>query len=335
MNASAESGNDLSSPHLFNRYVVCFLDVLGFKSRFDELKLGGMLEKYVDLINTVNAENFRNESVFSKMEFDESAYWTSSGDVFIFSQIFGSYASDSIVVFAYADFPENRYPLALNLNPEERERLAQDEGWGWKYHTIPCDHFLNTCNELICRSIEIGLPLRGAISLGEAVLHIDRGIYLGKPLIDTSGLECEQLCIGTSFAQPFLTQVVPKRYALPFDTHFKGEIPPIFSGFMLDWPRHWRNTRSQNPIEALKALDRNSRFKKFYDKSIEIVEASNKVSHLFEDPDETYVTKVYPQFSGSKLQANARAARKVLIGPAEPAAVDLQGPSAAVALRAD
>ena len=221
----------------FNRFVVCFIDVLGFELRFEALGLRGMLERYVQLVQIVNDRNAQTERWFGEMNFTEGAYWVANADVFISARIYGAYASDLILLFAHADFPENRYPQTLTLSPQQREAKALDPATGWMYHAIPCDSFLEVCNEVLCYGIELGLPLRGALSMGEAVLHLDRGIYLGNPLIETARLEHSQLCIGASFAKSFMSQTVPKRYQLPFRSHFKANVPETYAGAVLDWPR--------------------------------------------------------------------------------------------------
>jgi hypothetical protein len=293
----------------FNRFLVGFFDVLGFESRFKALGLGGILEKYQELISVVDQRNAATEQWFGPLNFSEGAYWVAEGDAFISARLYGAYASDSILLFAHSDFPENRYPKALESTLEERQLRGQDPEQGWRYHPVPCDNFLDLCNEVICRSVEIGLPLRGALSLGEAVLHLERSVFLGQPLIDTARLEHTQLCIGASFANPFMQQIVPKRYSLPFTAHFKEDAPANFSGSVLDWPRHWRKTREGGLIEALDTLDMDTQFSPYYKKTAEIVRASQAVAHLFEAKEETFVTKVYPQFSSPLLKLSVRAVR--------------------------
>jgi hypothetical protein len=101
----------------FNRFVVCFLDVLGFESRFAALGLGGILEKYIQLLGVVDQRNENTERWFGPLNFSEGAYMTSDPDAFISARLYGAYASDSILLFAHADFPENRYPKALDSTP--------------------------------------------------------------------------------------------------------------------------------------------------------------------------------------------------------------------------
>ncbi|WP_247258205.1 hypothetical protein [Pseudomonas moorei] len=296
-------------PNQFNRFLVCFLDVLGFEFRFNKLGLGGMLEKYLELIHIVDQRNEATDRWFGSLNFTEGAYWTSEGNAFISARLYGAYGSDSILLFAHADFPENRYPEALNSSVEERQKWGEDPAQGWRYHTVPCDAFLDLCNEVICHSIEIGLPLRGALSIGEAVLHLDERVFLGQPLIDTARLEHAQQCIGASFASPFMTQVVPKRYQLSFSDHFKKDVPSLFSGSILDWPRHWRKTRTHGLLDALRDMNVDPKFDDYYKKTEAIALASQEVMQLYETPEETYITKVYPQYASPLLELPLRLVR--------------------------
>ncbi|MFW2461718.1 hypothetical protein ACN4GH_19285 [Burkholderia pseudomallei] len=59
----------------FNRFSLCFFDVLGFETRFSDLGLDGMLRKYVALVDLVDARNEHMGRLFGEMGFKESAYW--------------------------------------------------------------------------------------------------------------------------------------------------------------------------------------------------------------------------------------------------------------------
>jgi len=299
----------------FNRFCVCFLDVLGFESRFASLGLGGMLDKYVQLIGVVDARNNATEQWFGPMEWGEGAFWTAERAGFISARLYGTYASDSILLFAHTDFPANRYPDAENSTLQERRERAKDPATGWMYHPVPCDNFLNLCNEMLCRSIEIGLPLRGAISMGEAILT--SGIYLGQPLIDAVTLEHTQQCIGASFSVSFMQQIVPNRYKIQHASHFKREPPSNFGGAILDWPRHWRNTRETPLLAVIDELDSDTRFTDYYARTKAIVEASIAAAELYTGPDHTYITKVYPQYSSPLLELNCRPFRVLAVEGSE------------------
>lgn len=291
----------------FNRFCVCLLDVLGFESRLATLGLARMMEKYLQLIEAANERNAATERWFGPLKFSEGAYWTAEPDAFVSARLYGTYASDSILLFAHADFPENRYPKAFELTDEERRKRAEDPAQGWMYHPVPCDNFLDLCNEVICRSVEIGLPLRGAITLGEAVLHLDRGIYLGAPLVEAARLEKEQRFIGASFGRSFMSQVVPKRYQFAHSAHLKSSPPESFSGLVLDWPRHWRRTRTTDLTAAVELLDVDHRHRTYYEGTLASVGASSRLDSQYEAPDDTYLTRVYPQFRNlEQLQLHSR-----------------------------
>lgn len=298
----------------YNRFAVCFFDVLGFETKFKKIGLGRMLENYQQLIRVVDERNQRTKDWFGNLNFSESAYWTSEQEPFISNKIYGAYASDSILLFSFADFPENRYPEALNLKENESTVRASNPATGWMYHPIPCDNFLDVCNEIICHSIEIGLPLRGSLSLGEAVLHLDRGIFLGQPLIDAARLESNQKCIGVTFSKSFMSQVVPNRYQLPFNNQFKNPSATflVSTDLMLDWPRHWRNTRNSNLENFINNLNSIPEYTHYYRTTLETIESSNLRAQKFNSIDEMLITKVYPQFSNiDSLQLKTRLFRSV------------------------
>ncbi|WP_414442475.1 hypothetical protein [Burkholderia sp. 22PA0106] len=294
-----------------NRFSLCFFDVLGFESRFSTLGLDGMLEKYCELTKIVDDRNERVHQVFGKMGFSESAYWTADRDAFVFFRLHGAYASDSLLVWTHTDFPEARLPFAANLTPAEREKRASGPSDGWKYHPMPCDGLLDACNELMCRSLEIGLPLRGALALGDAVLDQERGIYLGQPLIDAARMEHSQRLIGVSFTRSFMSQVVPPRYLVPFDIHLKDANSPLFQGNVLDWPRHWRATRKTDAREIVNELNSAPSAAIYYDNTLRLIDASDDRAGKFESAEEIRVCDTYPQFSQPELALRARAVRRV------------------------
>ncbi|RDU99752.1 hypothetical protein [Trinickia dinghuensis] len=295
----------------FNRFSLCFFDVLGFESRFSDLGLDGMLRKYVALIDLVDAKNEHMGRVFGEMGFKESAYWLSDGDAFVVSRLHGAYASDSLLVWTHTDFPEARYPAAVDLAPAERERLASEPAEGWLYHPIPCDNLLDICNEMICHSLEIGLPLRGALALGEAVLHNERGVYLGQPLIDAARMEHSQRIIGASFTRSFMNQIVPPRYLVPFDKHLKDARDDLFQGSVLDWPRHWRTTRKSDLRETIRSLNTLPAAAAYYDNTLCMLDASDARAEMFDGPAEAPLGSVYPQFSTKELALRACAVRRI------------------------
>ena len=214
-------------------YIVALFDILGFEQRLARLGLREMQARYEALIKVVDYRKEQAQRVFGNLGFKEAPYWTAEGDVFTFNKVYGAYASDSILLWADRTWPEARgVELAVC-----RER-ATNPADGWIYHPIPCDSFLDVCNDLICRGLEVGLPLRGAIAVGEAVLNPDQNIFLGQPIVEAARLENGHQLIGTSFCISGMNQLIPPRFTLQFSSYIKESHRQRWGGAMLDWPRH-------------------------------------------------------------------------------------------------
>lgn len=197
-------------------YIVALFDILGFEKRLAQIGLKEMQVRYEALIEVVNYRKEQMQRVFGDLNFKEAPYWTAEGDVFTFNKVYGAYASDSILIWA-----DRTWPDARDVESEICRKLASNPPDGWKYHPVPCDNFLDVCNDVMCRGLEVGLPLRGGISIGEAVFDQSRNIFLGKPIIDAARLENGHQLIGASFSVSGMNQTIPPRYTLKFSDHIK------------------------------------------------------------------------------------------------------------------
>jgi hypothetical protein len=291
---------------------VALFDILGFEQRLARFGLAEMLARYEDLIDSVNYRKEHAERVFGNMGMAEAPHWLPDGDVFLFTKTHGAYASDSILLWA-----DRTWPDARNISEEDSLRLATNTADGWMHHPIPCDNFLDVCNDLMCRGLEVGLPLRGAIAIGEAALIPDRNIFLGQPIVEAARIESGQQFIGAGFCKSALNQVVPARYALPFERHIKESHKDKWSGTALDWPRHWRSTRKWELSRVVAALNVDPKFSSYYENTLDFIEYSKQFSNLFESAEEISIRSNYPQFSwsNSELAVTARAVRRIPINP--------------------
>lgn len=167
---------------MIHDYAIAYFDILGFEAKFKAMGLSTIAEKYRELVQVVDGINEHSSELFGDLfNFKESVYWTKEGEVVPIVKVFGAYASDSILIWSHAAWPEAR-----EKTDHERAKLAEDPGDGWVYQTVPCDTFLRTCNEIICRGLELGLPLRGALAMGKAILDNSERIFLGAPLMGVS-----------------------------------------------------------------------------------------------------------------------------------------------------
>lgn len=295
-------------------YLVALFDILGFEQKLANIGLAEMLARYEALIDVVNYRKEQVKLVFEDRGFTEAPYRSAEGDVFIFNKTHGAYASDSILLWA-----ESAWPVARGRNIEECKRLATDPTKGWGYLPIPCDNFLDVCNDLICRSLEVGLPLRGAISMGDAVLDREKNIFLGQPIVEAARLEKGQKFIGASFCKSAINQIIPKRFSLQFDRHIKNDYEGGWGGVVLDWPRHWRRTRPIDLVNVIKGMDVDHQFSAYYKNTLDFIKHSQEFAGQFESIEETSIRSVYDAFSWSnkKLSVHACAVRRVPISGLE------------------
>jgi hypothetical protein len=292
-----------SQRHL--QYFVGLFDVLGFDSRFRRVGLAGMDARYGALIEGINGANVHATQLAEFFNVEDDVLGAADGDVFVFNRVHGAYASDSLLLWSHAEFPEAR-----GLAEDEIKARARDASTGWQYHSIPCDRFLDACNELICRAVQSDLPLRGAIAFGAAILDVGRRVFLGQPLIDAARLEKKQRFIGAGFTPSFLTQIVPDRYKVPFAAQMKEGGEQYYAGFALDWPRHGRRTRKSDVRPAL-AAQRSAwpDFASYYNNTLAFVETSAARADQFETSRELSVRSNYPQFASDEISIRVMAVR--------------------------
>lgn len=290
---------------LFPQMKVAFFDVLGFKNRFTKLKLQGMLALYLQLIAIVDWLNRRMEELYKDEGFLDTAVWTSGGDAVVLNRLHGAYASDSLTLWANHEFR-----AAHGLSPEDKHERRKDPTCEWQYHPIPNDRIIDACNELICHGLEVGLPVRGALAAGEAVLDKRNSIFLGQPIVDAVQMEGAQCFIGASLAKSIATAASPCAFLIPYARHIragvKEDVASLFSGHVLDWPRHWRETRKSDLIVAIKSLDTHAEYSPYYDNTIDFARYSEKREQEQIPLFPPSVRKEYPQFSYRNIRLQVR-----------------------------
>jgi hypothetical protein len=295
-----------------NEYIVALFDVLGFEKKLAKVGLAEMSARYKELIKAVQYRKEQILRVFGNFGFAEAPYWTGEGDVFIFNKVDGAYASDSILLWANHTWPE-----ACGKDRETRQRLANNLADGWKYHPVPCDNFLDVCNDLMCRALEVGLPLRGAVAIGEAMVDPLQNIFLGQPIVEAARLENGHRLVGASFCISGMNQKIPPRYLLQFDRHIKETHQHLWGGAMLDWPRHWRRTRKTDLHHVIQMLDTEPEYSEYYLNTLELITYSERYAGYFESDKEVSIRSQYEPFrwSNNELAVRARPVRRVSVTP--------------------
>lgn len=237
-------GNSISERRVkkpeVSRFMFAMFDVLGFSKWVETTELQAILDAYHHLVESVLVK--RNEKG------GLSAVQTAEGAIFALTGPPGyAYFSDTIFLWA---------PLAPPF----------------------VDDFIGRCSSLVCEALAMGIPLRGALTLGDAVLDADSNIFVGKPIVEAANLEKGQNWIGlalgnTAVWSPFLAQIHGTgiiEYAPPMKPGFEGFASPI----VVDWPRKWRDSYGGCPSSKLRELNKDATKAFYWDNTIKFAEYS-------------------------------------------------------------
>jgi hypothetical protein len=150
--------------------------------------------------------------------------------------------------------------------------------------------FVERCSDLMCEALAMNIPLRGAITLGNAVLDSKANFFIGEPIIEANNLEKGQNWVGLTLGEsaiwsPFLVQLHGTsiiEYPAPMKEEFKRFASPI----VVDWPRRWRDTHGDCPTIKLRDLNTNPDFSSYRENTIKFAEYSMKKHDWHKRPEE-------------------------------------------------
>jgi hypothetical protein len=117
--------------------------------------------------------------------------------------------------------------------------------------------------QFFCRCFARGLPLRGAMAAGPAVMDLERRIFLGEPLIDAARAEAAQHCAGIGIAaswEPYFGGALGRpELLLPYADHIKPGREDALANIVLDWPSAWRASEDFAAISLDRLIESYSR----------------------------------------------------------------------------
>lgn len=150
--------------------------------------------------------------------------------------------------------------------------------------------FVERCSDLICEALAMDIPLRGALTLGDAVLDSKTNFFLGEPIVEAANLEKGQNWVGLTLGisavwSPFLAQLHGTtiiEYAPPMKEKFKEYASTI----VVDWPRRWRDNHGECPSAKLRALNTDPNYSFYWDNTIKFAEFSLQKHDWHLHPDE-------------------------------------------------
>jgi len=148
--------------------------------------------------------------------------------------------------------------------------------------------FVQKCTNLFCEALLAEVPLRGAISIGEAILHRNSSTYLGEPIVEAARLEAAQNWIGLTLApsshwNDFVAELNPMQiieYDPPLKDNYDNAKPII----CIDWPRTWRESRKTSPNCHLEKMISAPEFEKYFRNAMDFCDFSEKNKDWHENP---------------------------------------------------
>lgn len=242
--------DDISKPEV-SQYIFAMFDILGFSEWLRTAGIQTILDAYHSLIETA--------VVRANEEGSLTAVQTNEGTLLVVARApVYAYGSDTLLMWC---------PLAAPLVGD----------------------FVERCNDLMCEALRMGIPLRGALTLGDAVLDKQSSFFLGEPIVEAANLEKGQNWLGTGLGKsatwpPFLTQLhgtAVIEYTPPMKEKFAHHASPI----VLDWPRRWRDRFGTCPSEKLREL-RSLKFPLYWDNAVKFAEYSLEKNDWHLRPDE-------------------------------------------------
>jgi hypothetical protein len=137
----------------------------------------------------------------------------------------------------------NRYLALFNL--DVKHAYFSDTIFLWvPLQPMLAGAFVHQCATFVCEALALNVPVRGAIAIGDAIMHRLYGTYVGMPIVEAAGCEKVQEWVGVVFAEsatwpPFLAELNSTsliEYDVPMKPDAKVDLPPL----ALDWPRRWQ-----------------------------------------------------------------------------------------------
>lgn len=271
-------------------YSIALFDVLGFSNFVENNGTQRILDLYTKLLELIEKQKstFSGETSFAGSVAPvpitpdwKSAALVANGNGYINVVHF----SDTFIIYVNYNLRKQGYWLADTIYDSHPLLLGEI---GTPYMPIFYDRhniylsFLQTCMDFFCQAIVAGIPLRGCISTGMAMMDQHKSIYFGSPLVEAARGEPAQNSLGIAFGKSFNNyHPVYNNYFIPYIGHIKenNNKSKYLSPIVVDWPRYWRESPDYKDYDLNKCISKmnaDANFSLYYDKAIEFCEFSNK-----------------------------------------------------------
>jgi len=260
-------------------YSIALFDILGFSNYVNTHGSQAVSDLYDKLLEIIYQPDFmRPTPVPLTRDWKYNIYICDSN-----GYIKVCHFSDTFIVYVNYAFNREGFYLANNHYETYPLLLTEDET---EFHSILYQKhpiylaFLQTCMEFFCQSIVSGIPLRGCVASGHAIMDSNKSKYIGPPIVEAARAEPARKSLGISFGKSFNNyHPVYNDYFIPIYDFIKDNNPKskFISPMILDWPRYWRNSKVYNKYsfyECIQKMNTNKEYSEYYDNTIKMFDFS-------------------------------------------------------------
>lgn len=126
--------------------------------------------------------------------------------------------------------------------------------------------FLEKCSSIMCEAMKRGIPLRGVVSRGTAIMDEESQIFLGAPIAEAAKTESAQKWLGVTLAKSCAEfHSCDIATILPYTKHIKESAKDVLSPLALDWPRWWREHEQEDVNCLIDRMNTVDGFSEYYE----------------------------------------------------------------------
>ncbi len=246
-----------ASEKLKSNIALAFFDILGTSEKINRGQYNKVYKFYTYMSNLCSQE----EIPLSFSNLPGHSFFSTNADIVLNSPMQHAFFSDTFIIW-----------------------IEYEPIWGMSLRG-----FYEKCMDIFIEATKRGIPLRGAISRGLAIMDTERNIYLGKPIVEAARAEAAQNWLGIALTKSCKEANVSEAWLLlPYEKHIKENINTdveniLFTNCVLDWPKHWRKTQKTDIIKQIDKMNHSKKFSSYYENTIEFVKYSEKNNNFWKE----------------------------------------------------
>lgn len=294
-------------------YSIALFDILGFSNFVEQNGTNKILSLYNKLLDLIYKQDssYDNSNGFPVGIIPSPISKDCKSNIMIANA--GGYInvchfSDTFII--YVNYLTKRTPELLATPHIEEYPLLIGEP-NTEYCPIVYEHhdiyltFLQTCMEFFCQSIVSGIPLRGCVATGPAMMNKEKSIFFGTSLVEAARGEGARDSMGICFGKSFNNyHPIYNDFFIPYYDNIKTTSKSAFiSPMMLDWAKYWRNSDEFSKydfFDCINKMNTNTDFSKYYDNTINFFNFSEDHKNWYNELNRDGVTSILDYYEKTK-----------------------------------